>query len=322
MSQLRLSRVFKHVFNKEFHCSALHSSIIEQANNSFISLSNKHTFKVVDDVASWYRQEKYYGYGTDIESDRTGTLWRSCMRNNMHNCELFFHKNPSIKLLIKLEDGAVIGRALLWSGVKSVKNKDLDFKFMDRIYTVYDHDIDAFKNWAMQNSYWRKEHQNYEDVDLFIDDNNCKVKISDAYTDIENYNPYNSYEKGIPYFDTFKYVNNNNTVSNDMNIYSKFEARDPEGLKTELHMVRHLLSENFYNSNFLKFVSSLSQYAKDSECTWVDIDNAYFLNEDVTHIDGTAYNKKTVEHVGLENFKKLHNLLTEQLDKDKREYNY
>lgn len=287
ISQLKLSRVFKHVFNKDFYHESLHSSIIQQANNSFISLSNEHKFKVVDDVANWYRQENYHGHGTDIESDRTGTLWKSCMRNNMHNCELFFEKNPSIKLLIKLKEGSVVGRALLWSNVKDEAKSECSFKFMDRIYTVYDHDIEAFKSWAIENGYWRKEHQNYEDIDLFIDDKNSRVQIHGAYTEIDNYNPYNGYEKGIPYFDTFKYVNNNNTVSNKMNIHSQFEARDPEGLKIELHMVPYLSTNIMLNSRFLQYIPSINKHVKHDECLYDSVKNEYVISMPIDYTTNT-----------------------------------
>ncbi len=289
---IKLSRVFKHVFSKDFY-GVLLSSDIEKANNDFISMCASHLFQVVNNVSFHYKEENYYGYDTDIQHDRVGPLWKSCMRNNMHNCGEFFDYNPSIKLLIKLKDHKVVGRALLW---KNVKCGDIVFNFMDRIYTVFDYDVKAFKDWAKNNGYWQKEFQTYEDTTQFIDPHGKLHDLREAYVSIEDHDPYKySDDKGIPYFDTFMYVNNTNTLSNNLTKSSCYEARDPEGCKIVLETARYRGTDTYLNTNYMSFISSKRIYVKTDEAIWVPSISAYEEIQDVTFLKGEPYRNSDVK---------------------------
>jgi hypothetical protein len=108
------------------------------------------------DILKWYLEYNYY-----CNSDeRFGTLWNSCMRQVERNQYMkLYADNKDIKMVILLaEDGKLLGRALIWDKIFDSDNKE--YKFMDRIYTIFDHDVNLFKTWAKQNGYLHKMEQN------------------------------------------------------------------------------------------------------------------------------------------------------------------
>jgi hypothetical protein len=60
-------------------------------------------------------------------------------------------------LIFLTDDGKLRSRALLWDEV--IDNHGVKYKFMDRIYSIYDHDVYLFKSWAKENGYITKLEQ-------------------------------------------------------------------------------------------------------------------------------------------------------------------
>ena len=176
-------------------------SEIEKFVNFFKSYFNSSidNLKVVegDDILKYYLQDNYFSPNGNM----FGTLWNSCMRQRERNKFMkIYAANPDIKMLVMLtEDGQVRSRALLWENVYE-HSSDRKFKFMDRVYSVYDHDVDTFKEWAKQNGYISKWEQSAKSELLFdVDGSPTSMKL---YVLPENYD-FNWY----PYFDTFKFYN-------------------------------------------------------------------------------------------------------------------
>ena len=177
-----IGKLFKDISSKE----------VEKFANLYKTIVNKRefTFEVVkgDDI------RKYYHY--DFHESNSGSLGNSCMRYD--KCQRFFNlyvDNDVVSmLLIKNNDGQLIGRALLW---------DFDGnKVMDRIYTVQDDEYQHFfKKWAKDNGYLFKTKQNWNNTFKF--DSKTSENI-DSKFDIQLKNwRYNYY----PYLDTFKWLN-------------------------------------------------------------------------------------------------------------------
>jgi hypothetical protein len=151
-----------------------------------------------NDIKYWYLEENYLNI-------YFGTLWKSCMRQKERNKFLeMYSKNENCSMLILLDDnGKLRARALLWDKVIDV-NTGIEYKVMDRIYTIYDHDVNLFKSWAFNNGYITKVEQNSKSESFFqIDNENVtnigfKIKLN-AF----NLNYY-------PYLDTFKFIDINN----------------------------------------------------------------------------------------------------------------
>ena len=151
-----------------------------------------------DDILKYYHENSYYS----LNGNRHGTLWNSCMRQSERNKFMkLYAKNPSVKMLVFFsDDEKVRARALLWEGVKEHNKDTNEYKFMDRIYYVYDHDVSFFKDWAKENDYITKWEQNAKS-ELFFDTNQGQPTLLNLYVNLDDNFSY------FPYLDTFKYYN-------------------------------------------------------------------------------------------------------------------
>jgi hypothetical protein len=97
------------------------------------------------------------------------------------------------------------GRAILWTGELDGKPA----KFMDRIYTTYDSDVDLFKQFAEKNGWWYKINQSmYPDTKLT---NGGTVKVA-KFTVNLNDGDWSYY----PYMDTMCFLDTDtDTLHND-----------------------------------------------------------------------------------------------------------
>jgi len=158
---------------------------------------DKNKLQVIDgdEILKWYLEDNY----ATTCGNRSGGLWKSCMRQKERNkFMVLYTKNISLcKLLIFLtDDGQLRARALLWENV--VDKDGNSYKVMDRIYSIYDHDIFLFKSWAKENGYITKLEQSAKAEQLFeVDGKGTKLKLK---IKLNNWQ-LNDY----PYLDTFKY---------------------------------------------------------------------------------------------------------------------
>lgn len=172
---------------------------IENFVNLFKSYFNSDTNELSivsgEDIRKWYLQDNY----STILGCQSGSLWKSCMRQSERNIfmNLYVENPDKIKMLIYLnKDGNLRSRALLWDDVTdSSGNK---YKVMDRIYSLYEHDVFIFKKWAVENGYITKWEQNAKTESAF--DVDGKLNILSLSVNLQNYK-----QKYYPYLDTFKY---------------------------------------------------------------------------------------------------------------------
>ena len=161
---------------------------------------------VGDDILKYYLAENYYRPNTSC----IGTLWNSCMRYREKNRYMkIYAKNPDkIKMLVLLaEDGKVKTRALLWESCQDREGNN--YKVMDRIYSIYDHDMIFFKNWAIKNGYIHKFEQSARSENVFINLNG-KVERIDLTVKLDNH-----ICDYYPYIDSFKFYSRKyGTLSN------------------------------------------------------------------------------------------------------------
>jgi len=199
---IKFGRFLKKFLSKSaFSELSITDSEIEKFVNFYKSYFNSsiNDLKVVEgnDILKYYLQDNYFS----PNGNRFGTLWNSCMRQRERNKFMkIYAENPDIKLLVMLTDeGEVRARALLWENVHE-HNSDKKFKFMDRIYTVYDHDVDTFKQWSRTNGYISKWEQSAKSELLFdVDGSPSRMRL---YVLPENHDL-----DWYPYFDTFKFYN-------------------------------------------------------------------------------------------------------------------
>lgn len=145
-----------------------------------------------EEIAYWYNNRNY---GTE-EGSRKGTLWSSCMSNVSDRYFDIYVSNPDVCELIILkspdDDTKIIGRALLWT-IRDGK------KFMDRIYTVRDSDVQLFRDFAKENGWYSKYYNSSSDSNQCFAPDGSQVRLN-LVVDIKS-GGYSAY----PYLDTLKY---------------------------------------------------------------------------------------------------------------------
>ena len=151
-----------------------------------------------EDIIHWYNKENYVSGG--------GTLNSSCMAEVAKTYFNIYVKNSNVKMVIlygdegKIKDGRyrdkkIKGRAILWTC-------EIDGEaatYMDRIYTKDDSDSRLFKEFALKNGWWHKEHQDMEPTQYVTNGTQrkratIKVKLDKAKTG------------KLPYMDTLCYI--------------------------------------------------------------------------------------------------------------------
>ncbi|HCQ17240.1 MAG TPA: hypothetical protein DIU20_13310 [Cryomorphaceae bacterium] len=113
-----------------------------------------------------------------------------------------YEDNVGVVSLLVLfdEDKAVLGRALVWWDVH-FKNEIRTV--MDRIYTVRDSDVEAFKDYARKQGWVHKAEQNCSSKNTFIDQGEKVYATAVVQLDYSAYDEY-------PYMDTFTYMDGDN----------------------------------------------------------------------------------------------------------------
>lgn len=136
-----------------------------------------------------------------------GSLGSSCMKSVQSNYFDIYMNNPEVCQLVILKSQEdpelIVGRALLWT----LRGGE---KFLDRIYTNQDSDVQLFKDWAKENGWCSKRHNNSTDSGAAIDPQGKEVNLGTMVVDIKK-GLYDAY----PYMDTFKNFNSRlGTLSN------------------------------------------------------------------------------------------------------------
>lgn len=219
-----------------FNDYGINNSRVEDFVNCYKSFFDRDVSKLKiisgDEILTYYHQESYFKpSGLCI-----GQLWKSCMRHSEKNRYMeIYSKNPSsVKMLVLLsDDNKLKCRALLW---EDVKDKDGNsYKVMDRIYSIYDHDMVFFKEWAFENNYIHKYEQSSQSENVFKTPEG--VKRINLRVFLENHNC--SY---YPYVDSFKWYSESlGTLSNTPNFNHDYELVQNDG---SLYKEREEVYEN------------------------------------------------------------------------------
>jgi hypothetical protein len=179
-------------------------SEIEKFVNEYKSLMEimKDAFKKFDivegsDIARFYKLENY-------ADQNKGTLANSCMAERPESTFYIYANNPeSCKLLVLYADGGevkdgkyksnkIVGRAILWT----TRSGD---KFLDRIYTNNDSDVDLFKKFAQENNWWTKQRQ--DSSNDFKVEKGGEVKPAKFIVDLQKW------DEEFPYLDSLSFFN-------------------------------------------------------------------------------------------------------------------
>lgn len=230
-NNIKIGRFIKGIFDNRFTDKQIETFVNQYKS---IKEDTSYEFKLVsgDEISKWYLPEnsKYPG---------RGSLGSSCMASESKNHFFkLYIQNPEVcSLLVLLEGGKLIGRALVWKinkitplareiaedkyeffqdgqgGLSSViKLRGVEY-FMDRVYTSEDWLVNKFFEYSDKMNWCRRAYQSneqrcvYYKGDKFFVTMNVKVKKL-------SYEPY-------PYLDTFRRYNHFEGTLNNDNIRSR-----------------------------------------------------------------------------------------------------
>lgn len=166
-----------------------------------------------DDIAHWYFYEHYY--------ERKGTIGNSCMSNVPSEWFDIYTSNPNqVNLVIlksQTDDTKITGRALLWTLPDGKK-------FMDRIYTINDSDVNLFRDYAKENGWYYKFHNSSTDLALAVGPDDKKVDLGTISIILDK-----KYYDNFPYLDTLKYFTSGSGLLSNKGDSNSYILEDTEG---------------------------------------------------------------------------------------------
>lgn len=163
-----------------------------------------------DKIAYWYDNND-----DDRYVEGGGSLNNSCMASVDSDYFDIYTQNPQVSLVIlygddgsiqddKYTDTKIKGRAILWD----CKLDGQPIKFMDRIYTTVDADVELFKQYAEKEGFWYKKRQSMEPTEDFTDGNSVRRGTIDVKLDDADFTYY-------PYCDTICYIDSSTGMASN-----------------------------------------------------------------------------------------------------------
>ena len=243
-----------------------------------------------EDIRKWYHESRYYY--------KAGTLSNSCMRYSACQDYLDMYCKTDCKMVIATNpDGQLCGRAILWP--RSMWNKDYfqhsDY-IMDRIYGI-ESTIMQFKEYAEDNLFTYKKHQNYSDNQCFMTPSS-RVKGCE-YIDESKRMQMNWEQRGFnywPYADTFNVLKIDedgvkNFGSGDTLTETDGQSHDGCSRATCEDCGESVHEDNTYYVNDYPYCSECAvyseysdEYYRNDDTVYSEYENSYLYYEDAYEI--------------------------------------
>lgn len=225
-----------------------------------------------DDIKKWYLESNYLSI--------KGSLGNSCMRYS--SCQDFFKiytENKEVVSLLIMKDktnkNKITGRALIWS----LNNGE---KYMDRIYTIKDHDENRFIKYSLENGLiYKTSGVIKKGVSRYTDDLYVNVKKMD-------------YDK-FPYMDTFicfnylkSYLTNDDTWPEN----GVYKLQETDGSYQSDNVVFCRWSHSYVEKKESIYFKDKNDWVHKDDCPFVKSENKYYHPDDVdvkvfwSYIDG------------------------------------
>lgn len=212
----------------KLHGQLLSEEDVKNASNRLNASTNDFKLKVVSgsDIDKYYYQDSY------DENFETNSLQNSCMRGDDAQDGNFFavyKEHAKMLILHNPTTDLIIARAIIWNDVKYIEEDNEaeglkhgdSVKVMDRIYGA-ESSYSVFKDWALENGYYRKRYQSYNNEQLWRSPV-TKDEIELRFSISINLNDYDF----VPYMDTFAWGTSEEV--NNVEGFGFYTARDTEG---------------------------------------------------------------------------------------------
>ena len=256
-----ISKIYRNITPRE----------IENFSNLYRAFSDQKEFdlSVVKgrDIVKYYHQDTYAG---------SGSLGNSCMKYDRCSkfLEIYSDNNIVSMLIMKNDDGGLLGRALLWEVG--------DQKIMDRIYTINDEDYQYyFMKWADNNGFIYKKRQNWANTLQFVSngkDIESEIEIQLGKWDYSYY----------PYLDTFKWLDR--TAGKLFNYKPKYFTNSvdefcilmsPEGSYSRSNCLElDAITKDWHHQGSLQYVEYRDLYTQRDNLRYSETLDQWIVKED------------------------------------------
>lgn len=187
----------------------LYKSTVDKLNDKF------QYFELVkgSDIGHWYNYKNY--------KERSGTLGSSCMSNVEERYFDIYMSNPDVCQLLILksieDDSLITGRALLWTLTDGTK-------FLDRVYTINESDVQLFRDYAKESGWCVKRYNGSSDSGQVITPQGEERDLGKMVVKIRP-----GHYGGYPYLDTLKYFDPSTGTLSNRSSYDTYTLESTDG---------------------------------------------------------------------------------------------
>ena len=195
-SEIKIGRFIKRILLDTFSDKEI-EKFVNQYKSQFDF--KKLQFKILEgsDIKDGYNSNNF-----SFENSSPYELINSCMNDQLTLID-FYYSCPVKLLILEDQNGYLWGRSLIWE----IKE---DVFYMDRIYAVKGEILFKFQNYAKENGWWWKSENK---SGPYYNMTNGKEKVWIKIEIPLKYNFEDHKEWGVPYLDTFCFMQNNNLMN-------------------------------------------------------------------------------------------------------------
>jgi len=224
-------------------------------------------FKIVEgeDIVKYYLVDNY-----DSNSLGSG-LGGSCMKGRQCSDYIgFYAKNNGVRLVIFMseeEEDKIMGRALLWN-IAEIDEEEVDREFMDRIYYIYETDMNLFMEFARRNGWLYKRYQDMNESTSIIDTTTGKESRLRLKT-VSTFEEHGTY----PFMDTMKYYHYNDNFLTNSDWYGKDQVYYLESTHGDYDDLSGIYVEYYgdvISEDELTYCQLGDEYRRDEDATWIN----------------------------------------------------
>lgn len=195
-SEIKIGRFIKRLLLDTFSDKEI-EKFVNQYKSQFDLKKLQFKFLEGSDIKNGYDSNNF-----SFENSSPNELINSCMNDQLTLID-FYYSCPVKLLILEDQNGYIWGRSLIWEIKEGVF-------YMDRIYAVKGEILFKFQNYAKENGWWWKTENKsgpYYNITNGKEKGWIKIEIPLEY-DFEDHK-----EWGVPYLDTFCFMQNNKLMN-------------------------------------------------------------------------------------------------------------
>jgi hypothetical protein len=268
----KIGRFVNKIFPKEFKQSGNPGHDLESFSNEIKNLRTKDDsrIKIVkgEELKQFYLKDNY-----NPSAFAGSSLGGSCMRDEHCQDYIDFYviNNVEMVVLLSKDDNTKIdARAILWT-ISNIDGDEIERKFMDRIYTIYDYDTNKLIDYAKKKGWLYKSKQTMNENEEICDPNDttndsCQRRDLRTSNNIKQSN-----NDKYPYMDTMKYFNI------DYGYLTNEETGDRDVFVLEQTDGTYIMEGRIYSEYYGRWID-------EEDLIWCEDEMEYRYSDDAVYI--------------------------------------